>query len=488
MKLSFKKKNLVNKGIINKESINKKFLNKKVIIVVAVITIAVILIFVAYKVNANKKALAAQSNVKYTVLSKTNLVKTLSTSGTVNTDSYTNVYSNSTGKVKTVNVSVGDKVKAGDVLAVLDTYTLEEDMAKLNETIKKTQATNQIQLENKKNAYDNAVYLYDNNLNTEIKSAEANVSSTQIALDDKQKTYEYNKVMFENGEISKDVLNKAQGDYDNAKTNYDKATASLEATKITVAQSIKVAKNDYQTASVNAEDKSNQIDLENKQKDLANSTIIAPIDGTITTVSATVGNSSTGALFKIQDLDDLIINVSLEEVDVPKVKVGQNAKITTDATGKDEITGAVISIDPISSNLSTSSSSNSNSSSGSSSSSSSTSSSTSTTVTFTAKIKIADKNENIKVGMNAIVNIVLDEKDDIYTVPYSAIVKKGNENGIYVAEEQNGKYTVKEIPVTKGIESDVTVEIQGENIEDGLIVIGDTSTYKPGSIVQIKKR
>ena len=90
--------------------------------------------------------------------------------------------------------------------------------------------------------------------------------------------------------------------------------------------------------------------------------------------------------------------------------------------------------------------------------------------------------------MNAIVNIVLDEKDDIYAVPYSSIVKKGNENSIYVAEEEKGKYIVKEIPVTKGIESDVNIEIKGEDIKDGLIIIGDTSTHKPGSIVQIKKR
>lgn len=460
-----------------------KLLNKKFIIG-GIIIILIVTGGVVYKINADKKAQAAQSNVKYTVLSKTNIIKSLSTSGTVKTNNYTNVYSNSTAKVKTVNASAGDKVKAGDVLAVLDTYTLEQDIAKLQETIKNTTASAQNKLENAKRTYEDAKYLYDNKLNTDIINAEADVNSNKLSFEDKQRTYEYNKVMFDNGEISKNDLNKAQNDYENAKASYDKSTVALESKKVTVKQSLEKAKNDYEDAQISANDKSNQISLENKQKDLANCTIVAPVDGTVTSVNATEGSSSNGALFKIENLDDLVISVSIEEVDVPKVKIGQKAKITTDATGKEDITGEVMSIDPVSSNSSTSSSSSSSTSS----SSSSSSTSTSTNVTFTAKVKIDSKNENIKVGMNAIVNIVLDEKDDIYAVPYSSIVKKGNENSIYVAEEENGKYIVKEVPVTKGIESDVNIEIKGEDIKDGLIIIGDTSTHKPGSIVQIKKR
>ncbi|BCZ46052.1 hypothetical protein psyc5s11_21190 [Clostridium gelidum] len=486
MKLSFKKKNLGNKEIINKEVIKKKFLNKKVIIISTIIIIIIVGI-VGYKIYANKKALAAKSNVKYTVLNKTNLVKSLSTSGSVKSDSNTNVYSNSTGKVKTVNVSVGDKVKAGDVLAVLDTETLEQDIAKLQETIKNNDASTQIDLENNKKAYDNLIYLYDNNLNTDLISKETAVNSNKLDLETAQKNYDYNKVMLENGEVSQEVLNKAKNDYEKAKANYDNATVNLENSKVTVQQSLDKAKNDYEKSKLASENKSNQMDLENKQKALADCTIVAPVDGTITNVNATVGNSSSGALFKIEDLSDLIVNVSIAEVDVPKIKVGQKANITTDATGKEVIAGEIMSIDPISSSSSTSSSSSSNSSSGTSSSSTSSSTSTSTDVTFTAKVKIDSKNENIKEGMNAIVNIVLDEKDDIYAVPYSSIVKSKNGNNIYVAEEQKGKYVVKEIPVTKGIESDVNIEIQGEDIKDGLIVIGDTTTYKPGSIVQINK-
>lgn len=484
MRLPFKQKNLIDKEIKNKEIIKKKFLSKKVIIG-SIVVIAIVSAGVAFKINANKKAQEAQSNVKYTVLNKTNLLKTLSTSGTVKTNNYTSVYSNSTGKVKTVNVSVGDKVKAGDVLAVLDSYALEQDIAKLKETIKNNDASTQIDLQNKKKAYEDALYLYNNNLNTDLINAQADVTSSKLALEDKERTYEYKKVMFENGEISKDDLNKSQNDYENAKANYDKATVGLESKKVSVKQSLTTAENNYKISKINAENKSSKIDLENKQKDLANCTIVAPVDGTITSVNATVGNSSSGALFKIEDLDDLIVSVSIEEVDAPKIKAQQKAKITTDATGKEEIAGEIISIDSVASNLSTSSNSSSN---GSSSGSNSSSSSTSSNVTFTAKVKIVDKNENVKVGMNAIVNIILDEKDDIYAVPYSAIVKKGDQNSVYIAEEQNGKYVVKEIPVTKGIESDVSVEIQGENIKDGLIVIGDTSTHKPGSIVQIKKR
>ena len=80
-----------------------------------------------------------------------------------------------TDKVKTVNVSVGDKVKTGDVLAVIDTETLEQDIAKLQETIKNTcMLQHKIRsLENEKKHMKILQYLYDNNLNTDLINAEA---------------------------------------------------------------------------------------------------------------------------------------------------------------------------------------------------------------------------------------------------------------------------------------------------------------------------
>lgn len=459
----------------------KKIFNKKVIIIVCMVIIAIIS-FGIFKMKTSTKGKTTE-NVKYTVLSKGNIETTISSSGTIESGESKKVYTSSTSTVETVNVEVGDQVKAGDVLAVLDTTSLENEINKLKESMEASKASNKIDLENKKKIYEDAQYLYDNNLNTEIINAEANVSSSKLDLEDKQRIYEYNKLLLDNEEISQQTLNQAQNDYENAKTSYDKATANLESTKVSVSQSLQKAKSDYENAQITYENKSSQLELESKEKDLEKCKIIAPIDGTITVCNATVGSStnSSTALFEMHDLNNLIVNVSVDESDITKIKVGQKAQITTEATGLEVIDGEVVSIDPISSSSSSSSSS------GSTGGSSSGSSSSSTDATFTVKVKINSTNENLKVGMNAVVNIVLDEKENVYSVPYESIVdNKGS--FVYVANKENDKYIVKEIPVTTGIESDVNVEVEGAGLEDGLIILKSPSSYKTGDIVEIKGR
>ena len=53
---------------------------------------------------------------------------------------------------------------------------------------------------------------------------------------------------------------------------------------------------------------------------------------------------------------------------------------------------------------------------------STTSNSTSSDVSFTVKVQLTGKNDKVKVGMNSVVNIITNEKNDIYSVPYAAVV------------------------------------------------------------------
>ena len=88
--------------------------------------------------------------------------------------------------------------------------------------------------------------------------------------------------------------------------------------------------------------------------------------------------------------------------------------------------------------------------------------------------------------MNADVSIILEEKDDVFKVPCSCIVKDGDNNYIYIAEKNDGQYIVKNIPITKGNESDTEVEIYGSDIEDGIIALNSPSDYSVGKIINIK--
>ena len=166
------------------------------------------------------------------------------------------------------------------------------------------------------------------------------------------------------------------------------------------------------------------------------------------------------------------ITISIKEVDIANVKVGQRVEIKTDATGDEVISGEVVSVDPTAKKAGVSQGMGQ---------SGSQSQTTSTDAGFEAKVKINNTNENMKFGMSARVNIILNEKSDIYTVSSESIVENEDSKSIYVAEksgEKENEYIVKELPINTGLESDFNVEISGEGISDGIIIIDDPSTCK----------
>lgn len=487
MKLLNKKGSLINKEITSNTSVKSKLLNKKVLSIVCILII-IGAGFGIYKVKLLKQTQKNQETARYITLSKASISSIISASGAIKSGESTNVYANnSNSKVKVVNVEVGDQVKAGDVIAELDTTSLEQEIEKLEKNLQVSRAKAKAELESKQSNYENALNLYNNNQNGDLLKAQAELNSATAKSEDAKKVYEYNQSMFDNGEISQHDLDQYKMDYDTSKDNYDKAVASLESTKLSVKKSLNDAKNDYDNAKLSYDNNTDNIDLQNKKEDLAKCVITAPVDGVITTVNATVGAVCDGSIVVIQNLSNLIVNVDIDETDISKISVGQKVKIETDATGKEMINGEIVRVDPISSTAASSSSSTSATKSSSTATATS-SNSTSSDVTFTAKVQINDQNELIKVGMNAVVNIVLDEKDDVYSVPYESIINNKNGSVVYSAEEQEGKYIVKEVLVTKGIESDVYTQILGDDLKDGMIILSDPSKYQVGSIIEIKKR
>jgi HlyD family secretion protein len=467
-------KKLKPKGISFKGLKLKKKPSKKVIILSVIFVI--VAAFIIAKVIMPKPVLP----VKHTVLSKGKIVNSINVLGEINSKDETNIYSTLSNPVKEIKVNIGDKVKAGDVLAILDSGSLEKDVKQAEANTIATEANAKTDLESKKKAYDNASYLYNNNLNSEIKNAEETLKSAKLNLVDKKRTYENNKALCDADAITKSDLNKSEIEYSNAQSDYDKAVVAIENVKIRASQDLDTAKNSYETAETAYNNKSQRIAFEKQQSELEKCQIKAPIDGTITVINAVVGNPGTGTLFEIENLDNMEIKTSIKEVDISNVKVGERAEIKTDATGDSVITGQIVSVSPsakkggeIQAKTETQS----------------TGSSSGTG--FETKIKINDMNENIKPGMSARVNIILNEKSDIYTIASDSIVQKENGKSIYVAEksgEKKNEYIIKELPIETGLESDFSVEISGDGIEDGIIIIDDPSTHIVGEKIQINER
>jgi HlyD family secretion protein len=420
---------------------------KKAVVILAVG--ALILAVGAYSCSIKNKSKGIHTNITTTTLTKTTLQDVIAVSGTVHSNETYNVYTTLAYPVKTIQVDVGDKVKKGDVLAVLDTATLEQDIEQQEYAVADSHKSAALSLAQAKRNYENMLYLYNNDLISSVVSAKA---ALQTAEDD----YNYKKLLFENGQISQSELDQAQ-------SNYEQAQKNLEAAQLQAEQDLQNAKDTYDSAVIKAEDKSADVALEKLKKNLEDSVITAPADGTITVKNTQEGSVPTGIMFVIANTDDLIVDTQIKEIDAASVEPGDKVTIQTDATGDAEIKGTVKSIAPAAT-ASTEGTGN---------------------VTYAAKVSIDEKNPSLRIGMRARMDIVVQEKNDVFVVPYDALLEKDEGSVIMVAEKDGAFYKAKEIPVTTGLETDVAIEISGSELKEGMLVIGNPDGINPGDTVQL---
>ena len=443
--------------------------NTKVKLLLLITISAFLLLFLLIFFKSSSGALTSES---YTILKKGENINSINVKGEIESNDTTDVYSTSNATIKEVKVKIGDKVKAGDTLATLDTADLESSIKQLEETIKTTKKVNKEKMDKAKQVYDNALTLSEEGSNSEIINADSSLKAAELDLENKQRILDYNEDLFKYGDISEQELNGYRDDFENAKNVYDTKYTALNNLKDKVALNLSSAKTEYEIAKTNYEDTSQEVSLNRKKQQLLDCTIISPYDGIITAVNAAGGNPSTGNLFEIANLNSIITTVKVKEVDIAKIKIGQEAEIQTDSTGNKILKGEVFAIsqaakkseDPLTLK----------------------DDSNDEDAEYEVKVKINDPTSNLKIGMKTRVDIIIDKKDDAYTVPCESIFKNTDDKDcIYIAQPQGNKYIVKEVPVTLGSQSDLYVEIISDSIKDGDIVLTSPLSYTKESKIKI---
>lgn len=156
-------------------------------------------------------------------------------------------------------------------------------------------------------------------------------------------------------------------------------------------------------------------DLQNQltaaKKTLEDYKVYAPFDGTISAVTAKQGDSLQrgGALLSIRDFNSMEFTISVDELDISKVKVGQEVSISVDAlteTTEKPLSGEVIykAMEGTSSNG---------------------------VATYDVTIKI-NETENLLAGMNANATIILDKADNVLVLPIEAVTQRGDKAFVWV--------------------------------------------------------
>jgi macrolide-specific efflux system membrane fusion protein len=249
---------------------------------------------------------------------------------------------------------------------------------------------------------------------------------------------------------------QAEAAYLEAKSAFDKAKIDLERDKplakegYIAQQNIDVLQNVYDMA--NARVLKAKADQDYAKAQLLYATITAPIGGTIASVTTQQGETvaaglNTPTFITIIDLNKLEVNAYVDETDVGKIGVGQEALFTVDTFADKDFKGKVTAIYPravLQENV----------------------------VNYITLISIENSEGKLKPDMTANVTITLKKKKGVIAVPGAAVVREGGKKFVML-QAKDGKATRREVKtgwkegsyleITTGVKEGDVVLISGVN-------------------------
>lgn len=188
--------------------------------------------------------------------------------------------------------------------------------------------------------------------------------------------------------------------------------------------------------------------LAEAQTTLSKYSIRAPFSGIISSVGVDVGDSAnSGTALGSIITSKMIATITLNEVDIAKVKVGQKVELTFDALDNQVIEGEVAEVDAIGTV-------------------------SQGVVSYSVKISFDTDNESVKPGMSISAGIVSESVSNVLVIPSSAVKTMGGKS---IVEVMNSDGKIEKKTVEVGITDDTSIEIKS-GLALGDKVVTGTST------------
>ncbi|OGZ06361.1 MAG: hypothetical protein A2845_01020 [Candidatus Lloydbacteria bacterium RIFCSPHIGHO2_01_FULL_49_22] len=201
--------------------------------------------------------------------------------------------------------------------------------------------------------------------------------------------------------------------------------------------------------------------LQDAKNALADYYLRAPFNGTIAKLNSKKGDSvSSATVIATLITKQKIAEISLNEVDAAKIAVGQKATLTFDAIEGLSIAGNVAEIDTMGTV-------------------------SQGVVTYNVKISFDTQDERVKSGMTVNAAVITDVKQDVLSIPASAVKSRGNASYVLIIDSETkvsdaqgvpSKTSPREQVVEIGMSNDTTTEIVSGITEGALVV---TRTIAP---------
>lgn len=272
------------------------------------------------------------------------------------------------GQIKSLKVQLGDRVKAGDLIAEIDSTTQLNNVRNARAALISTRAQKAVQ--------------------------EANLRQAQLA-------FERQKMM-----LAEEATSRA---------DYETAEATLATTKA-------------QIRALDAQIEQAQTALDTAEANLGYTKIVAPMDGTVVAVVAKEGqtvnaNQTAPTIIKLAKLDTITVSAEISEADVIKVRPGQTVYFTILGNPEKRYYGKLRTIEPAPESIESESSATGNSSS---------SSNSSQAIYYNGLFEVPNPDGELRISMTAQVYLVLDEAKGVLTIPSAALNGKGPDGSAMV--------------------------------------------------------
>ncbi|MBK5108220.1 MAG: efflux RND transporter periplasmic adaptor subunit [Anaerolineales bacterium] len=178
------------------------------------------------------------------------------------------------------------------------------------------------------------------------------------------------------------------------------------------------------------------------QASLDRTSISAPFAGTITDVISQPNDQvSPGTpAFRLDDLSSLSVDVGVSEIDINLVEVGQPVILTFDAILAKQYNGRVVEVSPVGST-------------------------SLGIVDFMVRVELIDADADVRPGMTAAVEIIINQTDETLRVPNQAV--KGT--SLVYRVDQHGNFET--IEVTIGASSDQYSQVLVGDLSPGDVIV-----------------
>ena len=269
----------------------------------------------------------------------------------------------------------------------------------------------QVQLGDRVSRFQQVAKLEDREIREQVNQSEANIEVNRATVTARendlrvaQSSLDRAKASFERGLISAQALEDADARYSAALSQVTVAKAQLSST---------------------------QARLDELKINLANTVLVAPMDGVVSKRNLDPGAFAGGntVVLSLVDISTVRLIANLVERDFKRVELGEQATVEVDAFPGEQFVGRVSRVAPVFDPA---------------------------TRTATMEIQIPNPGFRLKPGMYARVRLTADRKPNALAVPRNAVVDIAGKRGVYLADGDVARFQAVETGLSDGDYIEVT--------------------------------